>query len=34
MTASRIWQHYGREPLSAEPIKVLNRRLDSGENGF
>ncbi len=31
---SRFWQQHGSEPLSAEQIKVLNRLLDGGENGF
>jgi Fic family protein len=31
---TRFWQRYHTEELSAEQIKVLNRLLDGGENGF
>ena len=34
LAKSRFWQQRGSEPLSAEQIKVLNRMLDGGENGF
>lgn len=34
LAKSRFWQQHGSEPLSAEQIKVLNRLLDGGENGF
>jgi Fic family protein len=34
LAKSRFWQQHGSEPLSAEQIKVLNRLLDDGENGF
>lgn len=34
LAKSRFWQQHGGEPLSAEQIKVLNRMLDGGENGF
>lgn len=29
-----FWLQQGSEPLSTEQIKVLNRLLDGGENGF
>lgn len=31
---TRFWQRYHMEELSTEQIKVLNRLLDGGENGF
>lgn len=31
---TRFWQRYHTEELSTEQIKVLNRLLDGGENGF
>ena len=34
LAKSRFWQQHGSDPLSAEQIKVLNRLLDGGENGF
>jgi Fic family protein len=34
LAKSRFWQQHGSEPLRAEQIKVLNRLLDGGENGF
>ena len=34
LAKSQFWQRHGSEPLSAEQIKVLNRLLDGGENGF
>lgn len=34
LAKSRFWPQHGSEPLSTEQIKVLNRILDSGENGF
>ncbi len=34
LAKSRFWQQHGSEPLSTEQIKVLNRMLDGGENGF
>ena len=34
LAKSQFWQRHGSEPLSTEQIKVLNRLLDGGENGF
>ncbi|WP_347928119.1 Fic family protein [Pseudomonas helvetica] len=31
---ARFWQQHREHPLSSEQVKVLNRLLDGGENGF
>ncbi|MFJ2364862.1 Fic family protein [Pseudomonas sp. NPDC087697] len=31
---ARFWQQHREQPLSSEQVKVLNRLLDGGENGF
>jgi Fic family protein len=34
LTKARFWQAHRGDPLSSEQLKVLNRLLEGGENGF
>ncbi|MNR55072.1 hypothetical protein D3C85_1753820 [compost metagenome] len=34
LSKARFWQHYRSQGFTAEQVKVLNRLLDGGENGF